>query len=160
MFWAPVTAVTRRIPCTAARRPTRAATVAVPMPLPLPRADGARVADLDTALAVGRAVGAQIANDRSVSAADDEPDGWQHSGRAGVDVADGRAHGLGDPVVQGSFLELARDRSAVEHGLGDAASDRPEPHASGLDGPPALPVSGAWTCWLCHGSFPPATLPA
>ena len=41
VFWVPVTAVIRRIPGTAARHPTKAATAAVPMPWP--RTERARV---------------------------------------------------------------------------------------------------------------------
>jgi hypothetical protein len=83
LFWAPVTAVSRRIPGSSARRLTKAA-----------------VADLNAALAVRRAVGPQIAEDPSIGAADDEPDSRQYGSRAGVDVADGNPHGLRDPLVQ------------------------------------------------------------
>src|SRR4029077_11516450 len=112
------------------------------------------VADLDTALAVGRPVGPQIAEDPPISAADYEPDGRQDGGRAGVDVADGRAHRSGDSVVPGPFLKRAGDRSAVEYGLCDVASDRLQRHTSGVDRPAALPVGGIWTCWLCHVHLP------
>ena len=100
-------------------------------------------------------MGPQIAEDTFISAADDEPDGWQDGGRAGVDVADCDAHGLGDPVVQGSRLERARDRAAREHVFRDAASDRLEQYIPGINGPLALPVSGAWNRWLCHVRLPP-----
>ena len=71
-----------------------------------------------------------------------------------------KAHGLRDPVVQGSFFKRAGDRPAVEHGLSDAASDRLERHASGLDGPAALPVSRIWNGWLCHVRFLACRRPA
>ena len=119
-----------------------------------PRGRGEGIADLDTSLAVGRAVGADIADDLGVSAADDEPDGRQDGGRAGVEVAKGDTHGLRDPVVQGSFFKCVHDLPAVEHAVSDAAGDRLNRHASGLDGPAALPVSGIRNSWLCDVRFP------
>jgi len=98
-------------------------------------------------------MGSQVADDLPVSVADGEPDGRQDGGRAGVDVTDGDAHGLGNPVVQGSLLKRARNRFAVEHGLSHAARDGPQRYASGLDGPAPLPVGGIWNRWLCHVGF-------
>jgi len=105
-------------------------------------------------------VGPQIAEDLPVSAADDEPDGGHQGGRAGVDVADGNAHGLGDPVVQRSRLKLVRDPPAGEHLPGHAPGDRLEHHTPGVDDPAPLPVTGVKGFRLCHVRLPPATLPA
>ena len=159
VFSAPVTAVSRRIPGMAASRADQGGHGGGTDALPS-RRRGESVADLDAALAVGRPMGPEIAEDLTISAADHEPHGRQDSGRAGVDVADGRAHGSRDSVVPGSFLKRAGDRSAIQHGLCDAARDRLQRQTSGVDRPAALPVSGIWTWWLCHVRLPArASLP-
>ncbi len=153
MLSTPVTAVSRRIPGTppgaGRRRPRRRR----PSPCPAWTRPGCSRSQRSPHRRA--ALGPQIADYPSISAADDEPDGRQDGGRAGVDVTDGNAHGLGDPVVPGSRLERARDRPAREHVFRDAASNRLEQHVSGVDGPLALPVSGATNGWLCHVRLPP-----
>ena len=57
--------------------------------------------------------------------------------------------------MQGAVFEVARDRAAAGHGLGDAPGHWLERHGSGAGGPAALPVTGICRCWPPHLAFPP-----